>query len=674
MPLPSAGEFLERTAGPVNLLAMSNPSVPAPIVSPNAPGAPDAPDAADVADLEPSSPPAQSSSTATRKRPAARGTAAYPRKRAVTACQVCRARRTKCDNKKPTCSFCEKVGATCVSSSVDLSTFDPASLKILERLDQLQDFLAAQQQQLQQQQQLILLQQEQLQEQQRQYQQRLQQDLQKRPSTPTLAVPPAPAVRVNNDVLPDTTHVSSHPLRLTFMEVISWSVFKGRWDNEPDTMTLLRRRPVERTAAASPASTDSYLLLHELNSKSGDKLLTSFLQNVHVKNPILEETRLRQMVHHACFEGLGWDAESCLILLVFALGAISIPFGEIQDLSPGNLDLATSFFNASQKRIGVLMAGGGMLAAQCFFYSGVYLMSVFDPIPAWRHFLLALACCQELEFAARAFQDSHTPLSTVSDTLPEEQRLYWSCWKSEVELRMCLDLSDFQTQDRVYPGDFPTPPADSAEDDRAWYFYLAEISLRRLNTRARNDLGRISPPYNQMAIDRLLATVAFYEPQAEAWVHSLPDIISLKSPTKDDDVLKFVLRCHLVDFYELLYWPFVEMAVNQEQRSVLTDRYTQKALQGCLDRFTTGRPGFMHRHHGTWLLMHSCARSAMVLLSAAHSPTVSELLPDGWEEAVLSAIEMLKFWENDAPDASNRRSILEKSLQSLLSFHSPVNS
>src|SRR6266536_5050324 len=79
------------------------------------------------------------------RRPAPRGTAAYPRKRAVTACQVCRARRTKCDNKKPSCSFCEKVGAKCLTSSVDLSPFDPASLRILERLDQLEDILLSQQ-------------------------------------------------------------------------------------------------------------------------------------------------------------------------------------------------------------------------------------------------------------------------------------------------------------------------------------------------------------------------------------------------------------------------------------------------------------------------------------------------------------------------------------------------
>lgn len=53
-----------------------------------------------------------------------RGAGAYPRRRAVRACQVCRARRTKCDNKKPTCSFCEKTGAKCVvNDPADLSGY-----------------------------------------------------------------------------------------------------------------------------------------------------------------------------------------------------------------------------------------------------------------------------------------------------------------------------------------------------------------------------------------------------------------------------------------------------------------------------------------------------------------------------------------------------------------------
>src|SRR5687767_8377616 len=72
------------------------------------------------------------------KRPAARGTAFYPRKRSNHACQACRARKIKCDNNVPSCSSCLSAGAICIQSTVDLSSFDPASLRILGRLDELE--------------------------------------------------------------------------------------------------------------------------------------------------------------------------------------------------------------------------------------------------------------------------------------------------------------------------------------------------------------------------------------------------------------------------------------------------------------------------------------------------------------------------------------------------------
>ncbi|KAH7410520.1 hypothetical protein DE146DRAFT_645162 [Phaeosphaeria sp. MPI-PUGE-AT-0046c] len=89
-----------------------------------------------LAEPSPHAPP-----SSTRKRPAPRGSASYSRKRAVTACQVCCARRTKCDNLKPSCSFCLKVGAKCVQSPVDLSSYDPPSLQILQRLDDLEQLV-----------------------------------------------------------------------------------------------------------------------------------------------------------------------------------------------------------------------------------------------------------------------------------------------------------------------------------------------------------------------------------------------------------------------------------------------------------------------------------------------------------------------------------------------------
>jgi hypothetical protein len=63
----------------------------------------------------------------------------YPRKRALKACQVCRARKTKCDNVQPACGFCASIGVKCSfdDTGKDHSSFDPASLEILRQLSQI---------------------------------------------------------------------------------------------------------------------------------------------------------------------------------------------------------------------------------------------------------------------------------------------------------------------------------------------------------------------------------------------------------------------------------------------------------------------------------------------------------------------------------------------------------
>ncbi|XEV02491.1 hypothetical protein FSHL1_007778 [Fusarium sambucinum] len=63
----------------------------------------------------------------------------YPRKRGLTACHVCRARKTKCDNVQPTCGFCAALSIPCSYDNAErnLSQFDPATLEILRQLGQI---------------------------------------------------------------------------------------------------------------------------------------------------------------------------------------------------------------------------------------------------------------------------------------------------------------------------------------------------------------------------------------------------------------------------------------------------------------------------------------------------------------------------------------------------------
>lgn len=99
---------------------------------------------------------ADTAQAASRKRARPEGSraeATYPRKRAITACRLCRSRKVKCNNARPVCGNCEASKATCVyednhdiSKLVPLSVsrvrwlmrmsrFDPASILILEKLE-----------------------------------------------------------------------------------------------------------------------------------------------------------------------------------------------------------------------------------------------------------------------------------------------------------------------------------------------------------------------------------------------------------------------------------------------------------------------------------------------------------------------------------------------------------
>ncbi|KAJ6030638.1 hypothetical protein N7460_010904 [Penicillium canescens] len=370
------------------------------------------------------------------KRPAPRGTAFYPRKRANTACQVCRARKTKCDNAKPSCSYCVKVGTTCIQSPVDLSSFDPASLKILQRLDDIEQLLVSSTAAL---------------------------DLSdKAEDIPTLCQPRSNATGANTgklvlygNVLPDRTE-----------SVLRWPIFM-REPSGPSSQVL--RNVVPDTIAAPSHSGCSLAALLEMEPQGINAILDNFFFYVHCKNPILDEIATRRLVNDAFLDGLDWSPSSCLAMVICALGSIATPFGSSQDTKPGSEAYHNSqvFFQAAQKRIGSLLVRSDIIGAQCLFLSGVYMVCVFQQFYAWRFFSQALAACQRLPFLAHAQELASELDISSSPGSPDtyEQAVYWSAWKSERELSMELSLPDFNiahTGSALYPHFFRTPHNRSA--------------------------------------------------------------------------------------------------------------------------------------------------------------------------------------------------------------------
>ena len=544
-----------------------------------------------------------------RVAPTSRSSTAYPRKRAVTACQVCRSRRTKCDQKKPRCSFCEKTGAECVFDPTALSTFDPASLAILERLDTLEQKIDSIQAQEQQQQQ------------------------------PSSYLAPFPALNAKNDS--NTAHTvvkeSQHPDSLlpeNLDDVLKWPILQDINYQATESSHI----PSPESDHTSPAQLS--LDGDELNPGITNAYLDSFFANVHPKNPVLDEPYIRRLVRKVSLEGPSWDSESCLALLVCANGAITGPFlapsisSEELRASPGR-----RLFTAALKRIGATLDSAGIAQAQCLFFAGVYLMSCLRPFDAWRSFLQALAVCQSFKFMSKATQTG----------TPAEESIYWSSWKSERELRWELGLPDFGTRVSLEPPQrFPTLPLTDDEDIlRAWYFYLSEISLWRLETEIRKDMAtRLSEPSNNTLND-LTDISDIYKQQLVACLHSLPSTVSISdSPchTPETDILRFILQGRSTYVNELITWPYIACAVNDFPLEQKAQAWVTKGLQAHVVRLEVNRVGFYHRHHGTWLMIRTSARSACILLAVARS-SMRDLLPVRWEEAVETTVKMLDFWQ-----------------------------
>lgn len=159
---------------------------------------------------------------------------------------------------------------------------------------------------------------------------------------------------------------------------------------------------------------------------------------------------------------------------------------------------------------------------------------------------------------------------------------------------------------------------------------------------------------------------------------SLPDILKLdhshdESGEGDSSnrALRFILKGHLLDCYEMIYWPFVVDVIrgnirsNQESRDI-----ARKGLRICVQRINDNENGFFYRHHGTWLMIRSCTRSAMILIGAYLSGQTSLLEPD-WVLSVTMVIRMLEYWEKDSQDIVHYIRVLTK-LMDEVSVELPV--
>lgn len=259
--------------------------------------------------------------------------------------------------------------------------------------------------------------------------------------------------------------------------VIEWPIFgtnrSGHW---APFCLLATAQGQDFNHKAAPA-----IGLLQLDWDEIPSLLTKFLRMAHIMNPILDCPTLMKYGRAVVELGPQWDSRTCLVvsihffmcytviqymsreltdgsyynkqLVAAALGAIASPFSPFADTveslsssssrQDGNAlrQKAESYYEYARRRFGLL--GIDLTSSHCYFLSGVYLLWTLRPIEAWQAFSQATSLYTLYLKILAARRLTHIRDTTDGEMVPDEhechenlkqcleQRLYWSCIKSE---------------------------------------------------------------------------------------------------------------------------------------------------------------------------------------------------------------------------------------------------
>ncbi|KAI8715718.1 Zn(2)-C6 fungal-type domain-containing protein [Fusarium sp. LHS14.1] len=563
----------------------------------------------------------------------------YPRRRSVTACTVCRGRKSKCDNKRPSCSFCLGVGATCVYEELrsDFSNYDSASLHIINRLDYLE----------------------------RRMEERFDGLASQRTDMPE-----------ETFVKPSVFPTAQYPAAEGTLE---WPVFEGlglqlhgrslaliHQDNHqfPSNSGVL---PVDSRGNGQVSSSAGVDIFKDAlpSSLVIESAIKDFLANVHTKNPILDPATLAEAAEDCIKNGIGNSVQAALVLIACALGIISSPytpstFDKYSPVSPDKVGTSRQLGESCFARCRTILSNQplSLLSTQCHFFCGVYEMYSIRPVAAWLQFSQA-SLQLKLHIQSRSF----SPNEFQTDEGRLLQRLYWSCMQSECELANELRVTSSGLEDLPFPYAFPHPPESSTSptelDDESpgnrsqlnsWMYYLSETSLRRIGNEIIWNLYDQSPTAWMRDIVTTQRRAEQLDQKITAWVSNLPKALRVEEPIfESTNELGLHVRSRYLTSQAWIFQPFLYFMIHAPQTEILKHRKDIEPLAfTCLEASMgmINDATHHHRHHGTWYTARIAFGAALCLLAAARVNSIA--MPPGWKASVQQAMHVLSRWSAES--------------------------
>ncbi|KAJ5566911.1 Glycoside hydrolase superfamily [Penicillium sp. DV-2018c] len=472
--------------------------------------------------------------------------------------------------------------------------------------------------------------------------------------------------------------------------ILSWPIFPQDRPVSTFPMAAYSEKPDRYQSALPNLDPQRFLELRDI-----------FMTKIWTKNPIVDPEQLDCYIAQVLENGIDWSASSCLVLLIFALAAIwgNYPDEEAREVSynEGSFSPVTyvtmsvpehrmkeslSFLCMARKRLSTAHLDDTLLGVQCLCIFGIWYQYNMEPIPGWKMFRTASMLWQTYRLKHR---EGKTIRSAYEESL--EQRLYWTCLKSECEVRYELtDLPPCDLSLSDFPYSLPSfPKRQSSNDSPGWmsstpsstdleasssYYYLAEIFLRRLLNRARNAVRVLSPDIDMPTIKVLAETLTQLEGQLQQWVDCLPSTLRfnmpLESPPGKEGELMKLSRERYVEVRELLCRAYLYLCIHVPLDKGMAAAYGVKAseaLELAVYRIQTEVPFF--RHPGSWGACRVRFNHALCLIAGyrtklAQRPSAEHVsIPPNWADCVRVVIERLKIWGEEGGGIEELSVLLE---------------
>ncbi|KAK3617110.1 hypothetical protein LTR56_025516 [Elasticomyces elasticus] len=557
----------------------------------------------------------------------------YPRRRATIACEICRSRKSRCDGSKPKCRLCSELGADCVYREPGIK-LDAGDKLILEQLARIEGLLH---------------------------------------STLTGASPiasngpsgPGPISPATSNTASDDFHskrlsnnggavnagaalnglgtwqanISTIPKNHTTpaLHLLQWPIVKTLVTRQCDPQVL-----VQMEMSREPLNLSQP---YQLDVSNISTYTTAFFERANVWYAVVNPHAWTQYYRNAAAQSFRIGAESCIVLLVLALGEAAYSGVSISRLPLGQTPPGMSFFAAAWNLLPSLMIQNSVLSAQCHILAAAYLMYIVRPLEAW-NMLCNTSMKQQLLLSSAHTIPPH--LKELND------RIYWNTLMMESDLLAELDLphsgiAQFEESMRL-PRSFPfdgstsSPGEEPPGSDDLWYF-LAEIALRRLLNRVSHLIYSVEQNGKRAAGSSF--TVASLEPvaaeldfQLSQWYEGLPAPVKFpRERLQARDQIQTVLRLRYFACRTIIFRPYIQAVLCDE--SVASEPGVQDACRKCLEACIRQLEYISAHHEGhlpyLWQGALSIMSQTLLLMAATLSPPLAALLPPAHQMDVIIA-------------------------------------